>query len=320
MTKNNLKLESFFQDIRSDVDKEIKNILKDKNIMKALKGGKRLRPFLTQLSFKTCTQGKETLPQYKKSLEGTITIELAHSASLVHDDIIDKDEERRGNSALHIKEGISKAILVGHKMLNRGLNIALNHGKELTNLYVETWKDVVDGEINEIDFNKGNRNIKQKFSTKSQIFEAYKRIIDLKTAKLFASSCKAGALEANMARDISQVFYKYGREIGLAYQLADDLVDLANGELLDSVILPLLNQLEDSKTIKKLKENKIKKKLENNRKEVEEFYIKEIKKHVKNAEKLANSGKIPNSGYKNLLQDAPRYIINKMLKEIKITI
>ncbi len=315
-----INLDNFFDSTRTDIEKKIETTISDKEIIGILNGGKRLRSLLAALSFKACTKGKETKEKYQKSLEGTVGIELAHGASLVHDDIIDKDVERRGKPAFHVKEGVGKAILTGHKMLITGLDIALKHGKEFSKLYLDSWSEVVNGEINEVDFNKNGVKLKNP-STKSQIFEAYNKIINLKTASLFSSACKGGALQANMSEDVLKVFAEYGREIGLAYQLADDLVDLAKGEFIDSVILPIVNKLEKQTTeISALKKEQIKNKFDKNKEKIKEVYIKEIKKHIGNAVQLSKSELIPTSEYKNLLSTAPSYIINKMLREISLTV
>ena len=124
-----------------------------------------------------------------------------------------------------------------------------------------------------------------------------------------------------MAGDILKVFNDYGREIGLAYQLADDLVDLVNGELLDSVILPMLNQIEDKKLkIKFLRKLEMKRLFEKNKDKIRAYYIDNIKKHIKNAEKLSKSKEVPESEYKTLLGEAPSYIINRMLADINLSI
>jgi geranylgeranyl pyrophosphate synthase len=317
--KNN-DLDEFFLSTRIDIEKKITDTVRDKQIVEILNGGKRLRSLLATLAFKACTQGNETSDSYQDALLGSVGIELAHGASLVHDDIIDKDNYRRGKKAYHIKEGVGKAILTGHKMLVQGFEIALKHGKEWANLYVDSWNEVVNGEIDEVEFNQHKNGIKLKFS-KDDIFRAYNKIIDMKTAALFSSSCKAGALGANMAGDILKVFADYGREIGLAYQLADDLVDLANGEMIDSVIIPILNRLENTKIkFGKLRQREIKRQFAKNKDKIQDIYIKEIQRHVENAQKLSKSDLIPSSKYKDLLIEAPRYIVNKMLHEIDVTI
>jgi len=320
MTQQKINLEEFFDFTRDEVENKITIIIPDEKIVKILKGGKRLRSLLAHLAFKVCTEGKETPQQYQRALEGAVSIELAHGASLVHDDIIDKDIERRGRPSFHVKEGIGKAILTGHKMLAHGFKISLSHGKEVAKLYVDSWDEVVNGELDEVNFNKNDLKSPSS-ATKTAIFEAYNKIIDMKTAALFSSACEAGALEADMAGDILKVFANYGREIGLAYQLADDLVDLRNGEMIDSVIIPLLNKLEN-KTIKKgsLKSREIRRIFSKHSDEIQKFYIEEIKRHVKKAQELGKSDIIPSSSYKDMLIDAPSYIINRMLSEIKITI
>jgi len=320
MKGNDTNLDSFFDLTRNDIEHKINTTISDKSIISILKGGKRLRSLLATLVFKSCTLGKETDDIYQRTLEGTVSIELAHGASLVHDDIIDKDVMRRGRQAYHAKEGIGKALLTGHKMLVHGFDIALSHSKEVAKLYVDSWNEVVNGEIDEVDFNVKGKKSKE-MPSKSHMFEAYNKIIDLKTAALFASACQAGALEADMKGDILRVFGAYGREIGLAYQLADDLVDLENGEMIDSVIIPLLNRM-DNKKIKlgALKQWELKRKFAKNKDKIQKIYVDEIKKHLKNAKELSKSDMIPKSSYKDMLIDAPNYIINKMLGEINLSI
>jgi geranylgeranyl pyrophosphate synthase len=322
MNASSLTLESFMTKSKVDLEKKILSTITDKNIIVILKGGKRLRPLLAHLAFKTCTCGKETSIEYQRALEGAIAIELAHSASLVHDDIIDRDKERRGRFAFYVKEGVDNAILNGHKMLAVGFNIALRHGDEIAKLYVDTWNDILAGELKEVNFNK--KDIKanlDNFSAESKFFNEYNRIIDMKTASLFSSACKAGAIEAKMSGEILQVFEDYGREIGLAYQLADDLVDLVKGELIDSVLLPLFSRLgnkmseEDS-----IKVGPVRKRLQKDSLKIKKIFIDEIKRHIKKAEELSNSTLIPSSPYKELLRETPTYMINQMLNEIKITI
>ena len=322
MASKKLNLNDFFESTKLDLEKKIATTIQDKKIISILDAGKRLRPLLAHLSFKVCTGGKETPYQYQKALEGAVAIELAHTASLVHDDIIDKDKERRGKPALHIKEGISNAMLLGHKMLAIGLEIALRHGDKIAKLYADTWNEILSGELKEVNFNKKDvQNNGANEITKTKIFSEYNKIINMKTASLYSSACKAGAIEANANGQILLTLADYGREIGLAYQLADDLVDLENGEIIDSVIIPLLNRLDkDIVDNNSLKIKSLRKKLAKNSSKIKQFYIDEIKKHVNKAIQLSSSDIIPNSQYKDLLIEAPTYIINKMLKEIKTAI
>ena len=315
-------LEEFLKNSKKDIEKKIEDTILDKKIFSLLKDGKRLRPLITLLSFKSCTEGKEPSNLYQRALEGTVCIELAHTASLVYDDVIDKDKKRREKTAFYIKEGIPNALLIGQKMIAMGFDIAYSHGEKIAKLYLDTWKESLEGELREVNFNqKDIKNITSEMLIKFKFFKEYNKIIDMKTASLFASACKAGAIEANTSGEIADILTKFGREIGLAYQLADDLVDLENGEIIDSVIIPLLTRLENKPVDEdSLKVKSIKKIIEKNSAKIKEIYIEEIKQHVKKAEELSKSKIIPQSPYKNFLEKMPRYIISNMLKETNIII
>ena len=101
MTEQALSLDTFFDDTLKDIEKKIHDIVTDQKILDILEGGKRLRPLLASLSFKVCTGGTEQPDRYQAALEGAVGIELAHNASLVHDDIIDGDVNRRGELAFY---------------------------------------------------------------------------------------------------------------------------------------------------------------------------------------------------------------------------
>jgi len=312
-------LDAFFQTTNEDLEKKITSTISDTKIVSILEGRKHLCPFLVHLSFKTCTRGNETPSQYQKALEGAVSIELVRTASLVHKDIINK--ETRVKSNFHIERDIDNAILTGHRMLAIGFNIALKQGEEIAKLYVDTWNEALDGELKEVNFNKKDTKNNPDEVSKSKIFAEYEQIIGMKTAILFSSACKAGAIEANMSGDILKVFADYGREIGLAYQLADDLVDLAKGKSILSPILLLLIRLDNHNIYDdSFKEKKFRKKFNKNSSETKELFICEIKRHVINAKELSKSEIISLSPYRDLLTEAPAYIINKMLKEIKIAI
>jgi len=322
MQNQKLNLDEFFNQTKIDLEKKIESTISDKEIISILNNGKRLRPLLAHLSFKVCTGGKETPYQYQRALEGTVAIELAHTASLIHDDIMDGDKERRGKPAYHTTNGVSNAVLMGHRMLAKGFDIALGHGEKLAKLYVETWSNILNGQMEEINYDPSKiKNGTKGITVESKIFKLYNKIIDQKTASLFASSCKAGAVEAEANGEILDILFDYGREVGLAYQLADDLVDLENGEMIDSVIIPLLTRLENKKIdVGSLKAAAINKIIKKNESKIKKMYLEEIKRHVRKAEKISQSEKIPESGYKTLLSESPSYVINMMLREIKTAI
>jgi geranylgeranyl pyrophosphate synthase len=320
MADKQLALEVFLKHTQEDIEKKIKEIITDPHILSILKEGKRLRPLLGAISFKVCTGGNESSQLYQHFLEGTVAIELAHGASLVHDDIIDGDLTRRGEPAFYIKTGIDNAILIGHKMLVLGFNLALSHGEKIAKLYVSAWSGTLNGQLNEINFNSKDLQ-DSNITADSKFFQVYSRIIDLKTATLFSAACKAAAYWANASDEIADLLAEYGREVGFAYQLADDLVDLEKGEMIDSVVIPLLTRLE-KRTAKNgsVKNRSIRRKIEKRSPEIKKLYLEEISKHVNKAQQLCNSPLLPDNPFKVLLLDAPFYSINKMLKEIFITI
>jgi geranylgeranyl pyrophosphate synthase len=320
MADQSLALEIFLKHTYEDIEKKIEEIITDQNILAILKDGKRLRPLLGAICFKACTGGNESSQLYQQFLEGAVAIELAHGASLVHDDIIDGDLTRRGEAAFYIKTGIDNAILVGHKMLVIGFSLALSHGEKIAKLYVDAWGGTLDGQLDEINFNsKDLQDIN--ITADSKFFQVYSRIIDLKTATLFSAACKAAAYWANASNQIADILAEYGREVGFAYQLADDLVDLEKGEMIDSVVIPLLARLERrSAKNGTLKTRSIRKKIEKRSPEIKKLYLEEISKHVNKAQIICKSPLLPNNQFKTFLLDAPFYSINKMLKEIYINI
>jgi len=313
-------LDDFLKNSKKDIEKKINDTILDKKILSLLNNGKRLRPLVEILSFKTSTMGKEPSNLYQKALEGTVCIELAHNASLIFDDIIDNDKKRRGKTAFYIKEGLPNALLTGQKMLAIGLDIVQSHGEKIVKLYISTWKESLEGELIEVDLNnKDKNNIKVEKSRKIKVYKEYEKIINMKTASLFASASRAGAIEANASDELVEILTKFGREIGFGYQLADDLVDLENGEITNSVINPLLNRL-GNKTVDEnsMKIKSVKKIIEKNSEKIKEIYIKEIKKHLEKAEELSKSKIIPQSPYKKLLGKMPSHIIHNMLRETNI--
>lgn len=320
MVDQPLALEVFLKHTHEDIEKKIHEIITDPHILLILKEGKRLRPLLGAISFKVCTAGNEPPKLYQQFLEGAVAIELAHGASLVHDDIIDGDLTRRGEPAFYIKTGVDNAILIGHKMLVKGFTLALSHGERIAKLYVDAWGGTLDGQLNEINFNSKDLQ-DTNITADSKFFQVYSRIIDLKTATLFSAACKAAAYWANASEEIASLLAEYGREVGFAYQLADDLVDLEKGEMIDSVVIPLLTRLE-KRTAKNgtVRPKSIRKKIEKKSPEIKKLYLEEIAKHVNKAQQICQSPILPDNPYKAFLLNAPFYSINKMLKEIYITI
>ena len=308
--------EEFFREIQKELRKQISKSIKDENIRYALQGGKLLRPAMLILSFKVCN-GRN----YKRAIETALGVELAHSASLVHDDIVDGDRERRGRPSLYVKKGLGVAILTGHIMINEAFRIALKHSKKNAFIFLDTWSKTLEGELKDIAISSKILEYVKRGEIR-QLLEEYFKVIDLKTASLFSAACKAGAIEAKASEEVIEVLARYGREVGISYQLADDLVDMMNGRFDEGLILPLSKFHEEIDVTKAIRDNSkiVKDLLEERKRELMKVYVEEIEKHVRYAEKLASSDIIRDGPYKAMLKEAPRYIVNKMLKEVGVVI
>lgn len=302
--------EAFFSSAKVDVEAKLWKVIKEQMVYKQLKyalsGGKRLRSCLTMLVFNAC-RGKLS----EKALEAAVAIEFAHSASLVHDDILDGDLQRRGKPTAHLKYGVKDAVMLGHKMVNLGLKIVINHDLDVVKTFIDTWGSTLEGEMMDIELSK--REIKDLIPN---CRELYFDVISKKTASLFAGSCLIGAKEAKASEDLQNLFWKYGNLVGMAHQLADDYVDMKKDklEVLPLVFListdPLVNRVKmdlncaiNKKSLRKLGVNG------------ESAFKFEIKKMVEEAESLAEDERIPNSSYKKALVETPRYVVKRMLME-----
>jgi octaprenyl-diphosphate synthase len=173
-------------------------------------GGKRLRPLLMVLSAKLCG--------YKGDYDKTFStiFEYLHVATLLHDDLVDGARMRRGKMAAHLVWDNSKAVLVGDFLLARALSIAAKTGRMAI---IETIADITEnmsqGEILQL-MRKGALDVTE---------EEYMEVIRCKTAVLFQGACRISALIADASRDKEAALSGYGYHLGLAFQMADDLLD-----------------------------------------------------------------------------------------------
>jgi octaprenyl-diphosphate synthase len=173
-------------------------------------GGKRLRPLLMVLSARIC--GYEG--NYDKVF--STIFEYLHAATLLHDDIVDGAELRRGKPVANRIWGNSTAVLVGDFLLARGLSIAAATGKpRIIKIIAEITENMSQGEIQQLML-KGNLDL-----TEEEYFEVIRR----KTAVLFQGACRISAVIANSPRRFENALSEYGNNLGLAFQMADDLLD-----------------------------------------------------------------------------------------------
>ena len=179
-------------------------------------GGKRLRALLTLGSAKLCGYTKGA-----RDINLAACVELIHSATLMHDDVIDSADIRRGKKTLNTIWGNHSSILVGDYLLSRCFEMMVEDGNnEVLKLLSSTSSKIAQGEILQLQ-HKGEVDMLE---------ETYLKIISAKTAELFAASTKVGAILSNVKTKEKEALEFYGRNLGLTFQIADDTLDY-NSEL-----------------------------------------------------------------------------------------
>ena len=147
-----------------------------------------------------------------------VVAEMIHTASLVHDDILDHAETRRGKQSVNVRWDARRATMAGDYILGVGSRILSQVGDpEVVVILSQVLADLVQGEFMQLQ-NKGE-------SSESERFEHYLNKSFNKTASLMAYSCRANAVLAGVAGDKVEAAFQYGRNIGIAFQLVDDLLD-----------------------------------------------------------------------------------------------
>ena len=179
-------------------------------------GGKRLRALLTLGSAKLCGYLKGG-----RDINLAACIELIHAATLMHDDVIDNGEIRRGKKTLNFVWGNQSSILIGDYLLSRCFEMMVEDGNlEILRLLSSTSAQIAQGEILQLQ-HKGEIDMLE---------ETYFKIILAKTGKLFAAATKVGAILGNKNNKIKEALEFYGKNLGLTFQIADDSLDY-NSEL-----------------------------------------------------------------------------------------
>ena len=179
-------------------------------------GGKRLRALLTLGSSKLCGYEKGT-----RDVNLAACVELIHSATLMHDDVIDNGDLRRGKKTLNKIWGNQSSILVGDYLLSRCFEMMVEDGdQEVLKLLSSTSAEISQGEVLQLQH---NREI-------DMLEETYLKIISSKTASLFAAATKVGAILSNQENKVKDALEFYGKNLGLTFQIADDTLDY-NSEL-----------------------------------------------------------------------------------------
>jgi octaprenyl-diphosphate synthase len=190
--------------------------------------GKQLRPMFVLLSAKLC--GKVNESTYRAAS----LVELLHTATLVHDDVVDESPERRGFFSTYALWKTKVSVLVGDYLFAKGLLLSLDHGDfRILQLLSHAVRQMSEGELLQLEKSR-SLNLSE---------AVYFDIIRSKTASLLASSCAAGAYSATQDEAITDRLRLFGEKVGIAFQIKDDLFDYGG----ESVGKPTGNDLKEKK-------------------------------------------------------------------------
>ena len=313
----NGKLESVEKLINTKLNSDV-DLIKKMSDYHLNSGGKRIRALLTM--------GSAKLGGYldgKRDINLAACVELIHSATLLHDDVIDESEVRRGNKTTNAIWGNQSSILVGDYLLSRCFEMMVDDGdQEILKLLSSTSSKIAQGEVLQLQ-HKGEADLLE---------ENYIKIINLKTAALFAAATKVGSCISNMDKKKKDALESYGKNLGLAFQIADDALDYFSKEKIfgkqigkdffeGKVTLPIIIVFQKSNMIERNFLAKIFKKNKRGKEDFDET-LKLIKKYkalettFKRAEYFVNVsydalGMFENSDEKNILQNLTGFSLNR---------
>lgn len=173
-------------------------------------GGKRLRPLLVLLSAKafhyTGTQ----------HIQLAALVEFIHTATLLHDDVVDASSLRRGNETANAIWGNEASVLVGDFLFSRSFQMMVEIGNvKIMEILANVTNTIAQGEVMQL-MNCHNPHASEAY---------YRKVIQAKTAALFAAATQLGAILANQPLDVQEALYRYGNHLGTAFQLVDDALD-----------------------------------------------------------------------------------------------
>lgn len=215
----------------NEINNEIKNLVaRDKDVPKKSQlaksileltgsGGKRLRPIMVMVGGRFGQR-----PAGRRTLQLAAAAEFIHAASLIHDDIIDQAELRRGEPALHVKTGISAAVHIGNYMSARVIELLSKYSGD-RNRYVHDLSSVATAQLCLGEYQQ-MEHVFDYDLTLEQYLEKSRN----KTALLMATCLKVGALSAESTEETAQLLYTFGEALGMSFQIQDDILDFTQSE------------------------------------------------------------------------------------------
>ncbi|MBI5167057.1 MAG: polyprenyl synthetase family protein [candidate division NC10 bacterium] len=194
-------------------------------------GGKRLRSALVLLAARLC--GYQDGGQHIKLAS---LVEYLHAATLIHDDIIDNADKRRGKPSANCQWGSGISVLVGDYLFSRSVQMLIeDRDFEVMKAFADATVSMTEGEVMELEMQR-NADITH---------EEYFRIITAKTAALISAACRAGALVARATQEKVEALAAFGLNLGIAFQLVDDALDFVAEE--ERLGKPVGNDLKEGK-------------------------------------------------------------------------
>jgi len=268
------ELKSLVGDRLNDVNQQIRyrlaseiNLIHKMTSYHLKSGGKRIRALLTLGSAKLCGYSGGS-----RDVNLAACVELIHNATLLHDDVIDNSDLRRGIKTSNKIWGNQSSILVGDYLFSRCFEMMVEDGSiEILKLLSSTSSRIAQGEVLQLE-HKGEIDILE---------ETYFDIINLKTASLFAAATKVGACMTNKSKKEKDALESYGKNLGLAFQIADDALDYYSTKTIfgkeigkdffeGKITLPIIFLCQKANTNEKLYVEKIFKKKNRSKSEFEE--------------------------------------------------
>lgn len=178
-------------------------------------GGKRLRPALVILTTRALGA---TPQQMTQAIELAAIVEFIHTATLLHDDVVDESDMRRGRLTANAEYGNSAAVLVGDFLYSRSFQMMVKIGlMDVMDVLSDATNTIAEGEVLQL------LNCKDPEVTEAR----YMQVIDFKTAKLFEASCRLAGIVTGQSKDTTANLGRFGAELGSAFQLIDDVLDYA---------------------------------------------------------------------------------------------
>ncbi len=229
----------------------------------AIEGGKRIRPIILLLATESVGKIDDNV------FAGACAIELLHTESVIHDDIIDNETKRRQKDPFHIKYGYNTSVLTGDFVLGLILNISSRlDNPRITKDLATAAMLMSEGEILEGKLEE----------SEDATFDDYLRVMEYKTATAFEMAAKLGAIIGGGSEEQIESLAEYGKNIGIAYQIRDDLMDWKNEDKLFNLLIKkssdpriVFNKMEEMleqfsnlalESLRKIKESQAKNNLE----------------------------------------------------------